>query len=34
MVDTTDTEGGYGHIFQINATNSGTQAVNAASVRH
>ena len=33
MVDTTDTEGGYGHIFQINATNSGTQAVNAASVR-
>lgn len=33
MVDTTDTEGGYGHIFQINATNQGSQAVNAASVR-
>tara|TARA_B100000900_G_scaffold99852_1_gene82559 strand:- start:15083 stop:17158 length:2076 start_codon:yes stop_codon:yes gene_type:complete len=33
MVDTSDTEGGYGHIFQINATNSGTHAVNAASVR-
>ena len=33
MVDTSDNEGGYGHIFQINATNQGSQAVNAASIR-